>query len=46
MITAKIESLPKRQRLLKRTMESLRPQVDEIFVALNGYKHTPDFLRR
>lgn len=44
MITAKIASLPKRERLLKRTVESLRPQVDNIFVALNGYQHTPDFL--
>lgn len=44
-ITAQIASLPDREHLLKKTVESLRPQVDKIFVGLNSYTHTPDFLK-
>lgn len=44
-ITAQIASIPDRVHMLKQTVESLRPQVDRIFVALNSYPDTPDFLQ-
>lgn len=43
-IIAQIASVPQRVNLLRQTVESLRPQVDKIFVALNNYTFTPDFL--
>lgn len=43
-ITVQIASLPERANMLEKTIASLRPQVDRIFVALNGYSYTPDFL--
>lgn len=39
-----IASLPEREEMLKKTVESLRPQVDQIYVSLNDYDHVPDFL--
>src|ERR1035437_5903791 len=44
-ITAQIASLPARVEMLKQTVASLRPQVHKIFVALNGYDFTPEFLK-
>jgi hypothetical protein len=46
MITALIASIPERENMLKRTVESLRPQVDHLKVSLNGYTHIPDFLEK
>jgi len=44
MITAQIASLPERVDSLHNTVNSLLPQVDKLFVALNGYTKVPDFL--
>lgn len=45
MITAQIASLPARVETLQMTVNSLLPQVDDIFIALNGYKEVPEFLQ-
>ncbi len=42
--TASIASIPQRLGWLQRVVDSLRPQVDHIFVALNGHKKPPAFL--
>lgn len=44
MITAQIASLPNREDGLSIAVHSLLPQVDRIFVALNGYDKVPEFL--
>ena len=44
-IVVQIASIPDRVELLRQTVESLRPQANRIFVALNGYTFTPDFLK-
>ena len=44
MITAQIASIPDREDGLARTIHTLLPQVDKIFVALNGYEKVPVFL--
>jgi hypothetical protein len=44
LIMAQIASIPSRVEMLKKTVESLRPQVDHVFVGLNNYSFTPDFL--
>jgi len=44
MITIQIASVPEREKLLQKTVASLRPQVDKIWVGLNKYQHKPDFL--
>lgn len=44
MITAQIVSIPERVDLLKIACESLLPQVDRLYVALNNYKEKPSFL--
>lgn len=39
--------MPEREKLLKKTIESLRPQLsdeDKIWVGLNKYQHKPEFL--
>ena len=46
MTTAMIASIPDRENMLRKTVESLRPQVDHIRVALNDYDHVPDFLSK
>ncbi|KKL24797.1 hypothetical protein LCGC14_2411730 [marine sediment metagenome] len=43
-ITVQIASLPARETTLEKTVSSLLPQVDRIFVALNGYAFIPEFL--
>ena len=44
MITAHIASLPERVKTLEKTVNSLLPQVDYIFVSLNNYEEIPFFL--
>lgn len=43
-ITASVASMPSRKQLLKRTIETILPQVDRLNVYLNGYDHVPLFL--
>lgn len=45
MIHARLASLPEREKSLERTIASLRPQVDSIFVVLNNYTSPPSFLK-
>ena len=42
---AQIASIPCREKNLKDTVKSLRPQVDKIKVMLNGYTKKPSFLK-
>jgi hypothetical protein len=44
MKTVMIASIPEREGMLKKTVNSLLPQVDNICVALNNYDHIPEFL--
>lgn len=44
-IIAQIASLPARVVTLEKTVASLLPQVDFLFVALNGYEEVPAFLK-
>ena len=44
MKIAQIASIPERTMMLKKTVESLLPQMDEINVMLNNYERTPKFL--
>lgn len=46
MVTVQIASIPNRIELLRRTVESLKNQVDFIHVGLNNYDQIPDFLNR
>lgn len=46
MKIAMIASIPEREKMLEKTVESLRPQVDEIRVALNSYLQIPKFLNK
>lgn len=39
---AMIASIPTREKMLERTIKSLYPFVDDIYIALNGYKHIPE----
>lgn len=41
---ARIASIPEREKSLEHAVKSIRPQVDSIFVVLNGYNHVPSFL--
>jgi hypothetical protein len=41
-----IASIPNREQELKKTIESLYFQADEIVVGLNWYDHTPEFLKK
>jgi len=40
-----IASIPERYDMLQKTVESLRPQVEGIFVTLNNYVSVPEFLK-
>lgn len=40
-----IASIPEREQMLQRTIESLIYQVDKIYVYLNNYKSIPEFLK-
>jgi hypothetical protein len=44
MITVGIASIPERESCLKKTLDSIRGQVDTVFVVLNGYEHAPLYL--
>jgi hypothetical protein len=44
MITTALASVPQREGLLEVVVNSLAPQSDQVFVALNGYKEIPKFL--
>ena len=46
MRVAMLASIPEREKMLEKTVESLRPQVDEIRVALNDYPYVPKFLSK
>lgn len=43
-VIAGIASIPKREALLRNTIEALAPQVDHIVVYLNNYSDTPSWL--
>jgi hypothetical protein len=45
MVTAQIATIPDRAALLKITVESLLPQVDQLNVMLNGHELVPSFLK-
>ena len=44
MIIASLCTIPSRKNNLKKTIESILPNVDKLNVFLNGYQQTPDFL--
>ncbi len=45
-IIAQVASIPDRMHQLKKTIESLYPQVDELNIMLNGYYFVPLWLNR
>lgn len=45
MVIACLASIPERRHSLARTVASLAPQVDRLFIALNGYHETPPEVR-
>ena len=45
MITAHIATLPEREESLKQVLDAIIPQVDKVYVGLNGYEKVPDWLR-
>lgn len=46
MVTAQIASIPDRERLLKKVVDSLLPQVDQLNIMLNNYPKTPSFCNK
>ena len=44
MITAHIPSLPDREESLRRVIAAISPQVDRVYVSLNGYDRIPEWL--
>ena len=44
MIIANIATIPEREQLLEKTVNSLKNQVDIIFICLNGHAKIPNFL--
>ena len=46
MIRAHLATFPPRRRLLRKTCEAILPQVDQLFVVLNGYEDIPGFLAK
>ena len=46
MIRAHLATFPPRRRLLRKTCEAILPQVDHLFVVLNGYEDIPGFLAK
>jgi hypothetical protein len=46
MIRAHLASFPPRRRLLRKTCEAILPQVDHLFVVLNGYEEIPGYLAK
>ena len=43
--TAHIASIPSRQESLRQCVQAIYPQVDKVYVMLNGYSEVPSFLR-
>ena len=43
MVTAQIATIPDRENLLRKTVNSLLPQVDKLNIMLNNYPFTPHF---
>ena len=46
MVTAQIATIPDRVDMLKVTVESLLPQVDQLNIMLNGHERVPSFCNR
>ncbi|MDM7255615.1 MAG: hypothetical protein P3W90_002830 [Paracoccus sp. (in: a-proteobacteria)] len=46
MIRAHLATFPPRRRILRRAVEAIVPQVDHLFVVLNGYEKVPGYLRK
>lgn len=46
MIRAHLATFPPRRRLLRKVVEAILPQVDHLFVVLNGYDGAPAYLRK
>lgn len=46
MIRAHLATFPPRRRIMRRAVEAILPQVDHLFVVLNGYEDIPGFLRK
>ena len=44
MVTASVASFPAREGQLRHVISSIMPQVDRIYVYLNNYEDTPEFL--
>jgi len=45
MISCHIATLPERENSLKKVLDAIIPQVDKVYVGLNGYDKIPDWLR-
>ena len=45
VVRASVAAIPTRQGGLRRVVDSLLPQVDEMYVWLNGFSEVPEFLR-
>ncbi len=46
MIRAHLATFPPRRRILRRVVDAILPQVDHLFVVLNGYDEVPGYLRK
>lgn len=46
MIRAHLATFPPRRRIMRRAVQAILPQVDHLFVVLNGYDEVPGFLRK
>ena len=45
LVTVSVASVPRREKLLEKTVASILPQTDILNVFLNNYEHIPDFLK-
>lgn len=45
MISYHIATIPERENSLRQVLAAISPQVDKIFIALNGYSEIPNWLR-
>jgi hypothetical protein len=46
MISVGIASIPQREASLERVLDSLTNQVDNMYIALNGHEHVPDYFEK
>lgn len=44
-VFAAVASIPQRESSLKDVIDNILPQVDRLFIYLNGYKHIPNFIK-